>query len=520
MYASMTDATSIVSQKLCINKRLTNLRLAELRLPVAKQLKVGTADGAHAASRKIGFPVVIKPVRGNKGHAVTAGIESPELVAEAFIKAHESGSDVLVEKFIPGDDYRLLVVGGKYVAAVKRIPPAVTGDGVSTIEMLIDKLNEDPYRDRFRGFPVEKDEELARILHEAGLTADDVLERGRGLMLRSAANVSTGGIPIDVTEQVHPDNREMASRSASAVGLNVAGVDFVTTDISKSYRKVGGAIIEINARPGLDIHIWPKIGKSRNVTADILKIVYPEDNNGRIPIVAVAGDKGIGAPARSLDMILRGAGRSVALVLREHSYLNGKSADMSNSQREKAVRVMLRDPEVETLVSTVSLRRAASRGLALEQCTLTIIMDKKLEDKTEQFYDGLNVVERATSHCFVVGANNTPVINKIKAAEKRRLIMVSEHFNDPILQSHLSDGQTAVTTIWNDGGVRTLLLSGADVVASFNTDPIFSRENRLRKKRLTKGLMYAIAAAHGLGMSGPEIERAFNNAPTIIPDLH
>jgi cyanophycin synthetase len=519
MYASMTDTTSIASQKICLNKRQSNLRLAELRLPVARQIKVGTVDGAHAASKKIGFPVVIKPVHGNKGHAVTAGIESPELLGEAFLKAHKSGSDVLVEKFIPGDDYRLLVIGGRFIAAVKRMPPIITGDGQSTIEMLIDNLNKDPYRDYFRGFPVDKDEEVTRLLQKAGVSKDDILERGRSVALRSAANVSTGGIPIDVTEQVHPDNREIALRSAAAVGLNIAGVDFMTTDISQSYRKVGGAIIEVNARPGLDIHIWPKIGKSRNVAADVLRLVYPGDNNGRIPVVAVAGDKGIGAPARSLDMILRGSGRSVALVLRKHTYLKGKPADMSKSQQAKAVKVMLRDPDVETLVSTISLRRSAFRGLVLDQCTLSIIMDKELEENTDLFHDGVDIIVRATTHCFVVGAGNTLAINKIKKADNRRLILVSEHFNNPTLQSHLSEGKTAVTTNWKDGKIRILLLSGAEILASLNTDLSSSRYSRLRKKRLTKGLMYAIAAAHGLGMSGPEIEHALNNAPRIIPDL-
>jgi cyanophycin synthetase len=519
VYASMTDTTSIVSQKICINKHQTNHRLSELRLPVAKQRKVGDVDAAHAASKQIGFPVVVKPVKGKKGYAVTAGITSPELLAEAFFKAHKSGADVLIEQFIPGDDYRLLVIDGKFRAAVKRIPPSVTGDGVSTVEALIDQLNEDPYRDRFRGFPVKKDGEVARHLQEAGVSLDDVLEQGRIIALRSAANVSTGGIPIDVTEMVHKDNREMAERSAAAVGLNIAGIDFITADISQSYRKTGGAIIEINARPGLDIHVWPRIGKSRNVAADVLGLIYPGNSNGRIPVVAVAGDKGIGAPARSLDMILRGSGRSVALVLREYSYLNGKPSEMSKSQQKRAFRTMIRDPDIEALVSTVSLRRAANRGLILEQCTLSIIMDKMIEKNTEQFYHGLNIIERATTHCFVVGAGNILVINKLKIADKRRLIMVGDHFKDPTLQSHLADGKTAVTTKWRNGGRIIVLLSGANVLASIKEDTIFSRGGRLRKRRLTKGLMYAIAAAHGLGMSGPEIERAIVDAPSIVPDL-
>lgn len=518
MYASMSDTTSSASQKICMNKRQTNRRLKELRLPVAKQVRVGSVDGALKAATTLGFPIVIKPVKGKKGHAVTAGIQSPDLVPDAFKKAHKGGSDVLIERFIAGDDFRLLVVGGKFIAAVKRLPPTIKGDGESTVEMLIDRLNADPYRDRFRGFPVKKDAEVSHLLNQAGVTMTDVLEKDKCIALRSAANVSTGGIPIDVTDLVHPDNQDMALRSAAGVGLNIAGVDFITRDISKSYREVGGAIIEVNARPGLDIHIWPKIGVSRDITADILKLVFPSESNGRIPIVAIAGDKGTGAPARNLDMILRGSGKSVALALRRHSYLNGKPAEMSESQQNIAVKVLLRDPDVETLVSTVSLRRAAKNGLFLEKCSLSILMDRFVEEKTELFHKGLDIIERATTHCFVVGADNHLVFNKLKSIGTKRLILVSDKFNSTRLQEHLADGHSAVTTNWNDGKVRILLLSGEDILASFDTELVASPGGRFRTIRLAKGLMFAIAAAHGLGMSGPEIAYALANAPTIIPD--
>jgi cyanophycin synthetase len=311
----------------------------------------------------------------------------------------------------------------------------------------------------------------------------------------------------------------MALRSAAGVGLNIAGVDFITRDISKSYREVGGAIIEINARPGLDIHIWPKIGATRDITSDILRLVFPSNSNGRIPIVSIAGDKGIGAPARYLEMILRGSGRSVAMALRNHSYLNGNHAELSASQQRKAVKVLLRDPEVETLLCTVSLRRVAKNGLCLDQCSLSILMDKFFEENTELFHKGLDVIKRATTHCFVVGAENHFVFNKLKSVRNKRLILVSDHFNSTRLKEHLANGHSAVTTNWSNGKVRILLLSGKGILASFDTDVVASRDGRLRKMRLAKSLMYAIAAAHGLGMSGPEITQVLTNAPSIIPDV-
>ncbi|MEJ2692302.1 MAG: ATP-grasp domain-containing protein [Candidatus Thiodiazotropha sp.] len=518
MYASMSDTTSSTSQKLCANKRQTNRRLKELRLPVAKQMKVGSIDEAQAAAKTIGFPIVIKPVKGKKGHAVTAGIETPDIIPDAFKKAHKQGSDVLIEKFIAGDDHRLLVVNGKFLAAAKRLPPTILGDGTSTVDILIDRLNADPYRDRFRGFPVDKDAEVSRLLHQAGLSLNDVLEKGRSLALRSAANVSTGGTPIDVTDLIHPDNRDMALRAAAGVGLNIAGIDFITRDISKSYRELGGAIVEINARPGIDIHIWPKVGTPRDITSDILRLFFPSGSNGRIPTVAVAGDKGIGVPARNLDKILRGSGKSVALVLRNHSYLNGSPSEMSRTQQRNAAKLLLRDPSVETLVSTVSLRRAATNGLLLEKCSLSILMDKFIEEKTELFHKGIEIIERATTHCFVIGANNHLAFNKLKRSQGKRVILVDDNLNNTKLQQHLAEGHSAVTTSWRNGKLSIILMSGEAILGSFPADSVVSRGSRSRKISFTRGMMFAIAAAHGLGLSGPEIVNALNSSQTIASD--
>jgi cyanophycin synthetase len=192
IYASMSGTTSSTAQKICSDKRQTNRRLTELRLPVARQIKVGTLEAAYIAAEKIGFPLVIKPVKGKKGKGITAGLTSAEGIKDAFERAHKSGSDVLVERFIAGDDFRLLVIGGRFVAAVNRQPPCITGDGKSTVATLLDRLNEQPYRDGFRGFPVEKDAEFYRLLEQAGLTMSDVPDAGQTVILRSAATGACG----------------------------------------------------------------------------------------------------------------------------------------------------------------------------------------------------------------------------------------------------------------------------------------------------------------------------------------
>ncbi len=504
IYSSMTGATSVAAQKVCADKYLTNRRLAELRLPVPQQIKVGSAAGARAAAARLGLPVVIKPLNGNKGGGVTAGLENLAGVEAAFGRAHRERADVVVERFIPGGDHRLLVVGGKFTAALTRRPPSVTGDGERSVDALIDELNADPRRDGFLRFAVAKDEELARLLRHAQLSLASVLDKGRTLFLRSAANVSTGGVAIDLTDRVHPDNRRMAERAAAGVGLDVAGIDFMTTDISRSYREVGGAIIEINARPGLCMHTWPEVGTGRNVAGAVLNLSYP-DHNGRVPVVAVAGDRGTGVVARRLDAILRHAGRAVALALRQQAAINGVSEPLSEKLHNKAPLTLLRDPQIDTLVCTVSLRQAARGGLLLERCALTVFVERALGGAAALFQTGLGVMQRATSDCFVVSSADLAALNQLREVGARRLILVADRLDDPALQAHLAAGHTVLSPLWIAGEERIAVRSGADASAHFAA-PVDAASGRRERDR--KRWMFAIAAALGLGLSSAEIERA------------
>lgn len=517
VYSSMTNSTSVTAQKVCADKHLSHRRLAELRLPVPEQAKVSSSKAAHAAADKMGFPIVVKPLSGKKGGGVTAGLNSHEFIDKAFERAHHSGADVIIERFIPGADHRLLVIGGKFVAALTRLPPAITGDGESTVAQLIERLNANPYRNGFLGFKVEKDLELRRLLQQANLSMDSILDSGRTVALRTAANVSTGGTSIDLTEKVHPDNREMAERAAKGMGLDVAGIDFMTTDIAKSYREVGGGIIEINARPGLCMHTWPEIGQGRNVAGEVLKLFFPPGHSGRVPVVAVTGDRGTGTVARYLEAILRGAKRHVALSLREQAFVNGISAELSEKQQAKAALTLLGDPDVDTLISTVSLRKAAQRGLQLEHCHVAIIIDKSLEGEAELFQTGLDIIQRATSDYFVLSSANHAVLEHLCHTNREQFILVNQRINDPVLQSHVNAGYKAVSTMWIDGETRIVLLFDQTIIASFPAKDTSSlRAQRNNKTRLLQRKMFAIAAAFGLGLSPKAINKALNTLPNIV----
>ncbi|MCC6439413.1 MAG: ATP-grasp domain-containing protein, partial [Rhodanobacteraceae bacterium] len=258
--ATVTGKTSHIAVELASDKEETNKILGSLGLPVPRQELVQSVEGAQSAARRLGFPVVTKPYNGNHGRGISIRLTSPEEVAEGFAKAREHSRSVIVETFLEGDDHRLLVVNGELVAATRRTPGHVVGDGVHTIAQLVEEVNTDPRR----GVGHEKvltklelDAQAEMMMARVEMTAASVPEKDRIIYLRSTANLSTGGTATDVTDIIHPDNRDMAIRAIRAIGLDVGGVDFLSTNIAESYKSIGGGICECNAAPGFRMHVAP-----------------------------------------------------------------------------------------------------------------------------------------------------------------------------------------------------------------------------------------------------------------------
>ncbi|MCW5579265.1 MAG: acetate--CoA ligase family protein, partial [Dokdonella sp.] len=271
--ATVTGRTSHIAVELASDKEETNKILASLGLPVPRQELVQSAEQAVRAARRIGFPVVTKPYNGNHGRGISIRLTSDEEVAAGFAVAREHSRSVIVETFLEGDDHRLLVVNGELVAATRRTPGHVVGDGVHTVVELIDIVNQDPRRGVGHEkvlTRIELDAQAAQMLDRAGLTAQSVPEAGRIVPLRSTANLSTGGTATDVTGVIHPDNRDMAVRAVRAIGLDVGGVDFLSTNIAESYRSIGGGICEVNAAPGFRMHVAPSEGESRDAAGPVI----------------------------------------------------------------------------------------------------------------------------------------------------------------------------------------------------------------------------------------------------------
>src|ERR1700732_2220586 len=276
--ATVTARTPHISVELASDKEETNKILATLGLPVPTQELVQTEAAAVRAARRIGFPVVTKPYNGNHGRGISIRLTTDDEVTQGYLVAREHSRSVIVETFLEGDDHRLLVVNGELVAATRRTPGHVVGDGSHTIAQLIEIVNQDPRR----GVGHEKvltrlelDAQAQKMLAHAELHADSIPTLSQIVYLRSTANLSTGDTATDVTDVIHPDNREMAERAVRAIGLDVGGVDFLSKNITESYRKIGGGICEVNAAPGFRMHVAPSEGRGRDVAAPVVAMLFP-----------------------------------------------------------------------------------------------------------------------------------------------------------------------------------------------------------------------------------------------------
>jgi cyanophycin synthetase len=293
--ATVTSETRHIAVEIASDKEETNKILGDIGLPVPRQRLARSAEEAARAAERLGYPVVVKPLDANHGRGVSIDLRNGDEVRAAFERAREHARTIIVETFLTGFDHRMLVVNGELVAVAKRVPGHVIGDGSHTLAELVELVNADPRR----GIGHEKvltrlefDAQANGIMTAKGVTKDTVLADGEVFYLRLTGNLSTGGTAIDLTDSVHPDNREMAIRAALAIGLDVAGIDFISPDITKSHRDVGGGICEVNAAPGFRMHVAPTEGKPRDVAGPVMSMLFPQGAPSRIPIAAITGTNG------------------------------------------------------------------------------------------------------------------------------------------------------------------------------------------------------------------------------------
>ena len=449
IYSSFTANTGFAATRLARNKRLTNRSLGRVGLPVARQVRAKSPTAALRAAEAIGYPVVVKPLRGKQAGGVMVGIRNAHQLTAALESAQLAESKFLVEKHHAGHAHRLLVVGGRFIAALKFTAPRVSGDGRRTIGELVAELNRDPMRDGVRQFPVNFDAELDWDLAAQGFSRSTVLERSKSVPVRLAENVAIGGTHTDVTAEVHPDNQRMAELAAQTIGLDVAGIDYVTRDIGQSYRRVGGCILEVNARPGLCMHVLPRYGNSQNVGAAVLDLFFdPEDDypqrQGRIPTAVVLGQRGTTSIAGRLAGALRETGHSVGLATKKGVQINGHEVTADPKRTRAASRRLLRDPSVEVGVFSISPARVYRRGLHLDRCTVVVLSDAQAPDDLETMQDAIRVAGSAAEQLIVVSEQNEQALPALAQVNRERIVIACRDRDSLVAARHLTLGGSIV----------------------------------------------------------------------------
>jgi cyanophycin synthetase len=376
IWAAETDRTSAVAESIAQDKELTKSLLDTIGIPVPKGISAATAEAAWAAAQELGLPVVVKPRRGNQGRGVSVRLTSRESVLAAFANAIPGEEEVIVERHIEGADFRLLVINGRLIAAARREPPQVVGDGLRTIRELVAIENLDPRRGDDHSTSLSKmrlDEIACEILAEQGLTVDSVPAVGQTVVLRRNANLSTGGTAADVTDSVHPDVARAAIEAAQMIGLDVAGVDVVALNVEEPLEVTRGAIVEVNAAPGLRMHVEPSSGKGRPVGAAIIDSMFAPGDDARIPVVAVTGTNGKTTTTRCIAHLLRQRGLRVGMTCTDGIYVEGRRIDTGDCSGPKSARTVLAHPRVDAAVLETARGGMLREGLGFDWCDVAVV---------------------------------------------------------------------------------------------------------------------------------------------------
>jgi cyanophycin synthetase len=454
--AAEMDLTSAISEAIAQDKQLTKRLLAAAGVPVPGGRPVSDAEDAWKAACDIGLPVVVKPNDGNQGKGITVNIANKEDLLKAYAAAREFRDDILVERYLPGNDFRLLVVGDKLVAAARRDPPKVLGDGVHTITELVDLVNLDPRRGSGHSTSLTKirfDDIARACLASQGFDANSVPLKGQRVNLRNNANLSTGGSATDVTDDVHPDVAARAVAAAHMVGLDICGVDVVCDSILRPLEEQGGGMVEVNAAPGLRMHLTPSFGKGRDVGGAIISTMFKTGQNGRIPIVAVTGTNGKTTTVRLISHLLTRNGMCVGMTNTDGVYVGGATIDTGDCSGPKSARSVLLHPDVDAAVLETARGGVLREGLAFDRCDVAVVTNVGSGDHLGLNYittvDELAVLKRvivqnvSPKGAAVLNAADPNVASMAGKCKGSVIFFTADKFH-PVMATHRAQGQAVV----------------------------------------------------------------------------
>ena len=454
--AAEMDVTSTIAEDIAQDKELTKKLLDAAGVPVPLGCEVKSPEAAWTAACDIGLPVVVKPKSGNQGKGVTVNINSREHLMAAYAAAAEFDDEILVERFLPGNDFRLLVVGDKLVAAARRDPPNVVGDGVHSIRQLVETVNKDPRRGSGHATSLTKirfDDIALTCLASQNLNADTIPPKGQRVNLRNNANLSTGGTATDVTDDVHPAVAERAVAAAQMVGLDICGVDMVCDSILQPLEEQGGGVVEVNAAPGLRMHLMPSFGKGRAVGEAIINSMFAANDNGRIPVVAVTGTNGKTTTVRLISHLLAHSGLRVGMTNTDGVYVNGQCIDTGDCSGPKSARNVLAHPDVDAAVLETARGGMLREGLAFDRCNVAVVTNVGSGDHLGLNYitsvQDLAVLKRvivqniADKGVAVLNAAD-PIVAAMAVHCKGTVTFFTADRNHPVMATHLAQGKRAV----------------------------------------------------------------------------
>lgn len=527
IWAAEVDATSAVSESIAQDKDLSKRLLQSAGVPVPIGRPVDSLDDGWEAALDIGLPVVVKPVDGNQGKGVTVNVMTREHFEMAYKAAEDIGTP-MVEKFLPGSDYRLLVVGNTLVAAARRDPPQVSGDGVHTVRELVDEVNKDPRRGDGHATSLTKmrlDDIAIERIKQQGLEPDSVPAKGQRVILRNNANLSTGGSATDVTDDVHPEVAQRAIAAAQIVGLHVCGVDVVAESVLRPLEEQSGGIVEVNAAPGLRMHLSPSYGKGRNVGKAVIQSIYGPDKNadGRIPVVAVTGTNGKTTTARLITHLFATSGMTVGMTNTDGVYVDGRQIDSGDCSGPKSARNVLMHPDVEAAVLECARGGILREGLGFDRCAVAVVTNVGAGDHLGMNYletpEDIKrvksvIVQNVSPEGYAVLNAADPLVASMAPLCPGKIIYFCADRHLPLMATHRAQGK------------RCVFVDEGAIVAS---DGAWRESIPLRDVPLTRGgqlgfqvenAMAAVAAAWGAGLAWDAIRRglaSFNsdgdNAP-------
>ncbi|GGI55959.1 cyanophycin synthetase [Winogradskyella haliclonae] len=521
--ATVTSETSSIGVELACDKEDTKYLLEQAEVEVPRGDIIRRERSLEEACRYVGFPLVIKPIDGNHGRGITVDIQNYDDALVAFRHAKDSSRSgaIIVEKFITGDDYRLLVINNKLVAAAIRTPAHVIGDGKSTIQELIDKVNSDPRR----GYGHEKvltqittNELTQKLIADAGYTLDSIIAEGEKLILKDTANLSTGGTAEDVTDIVHPANVSMAERISKIIDLDICGIDVMTTDITKPLSETGGAVLEVNAGPGFRMHLAPTTGLPRNVAAPVIDKLFPQKGDtGRIPIIATSGTNGKTTTTRLIAHIAKMKGYRVGYTTSDGVYIQNRLLMTGDCTGPASTEFVLKDPTVNFAVLECARGGLLRAGLGFKKCDVAVVTNVAADHLGLK---GINTIEQLAKVKAVVPETVLPDGYAILNADDDLVYDMRRNVECNVALFSMDENNPRIKALQRLNGITAVYESGFVTICRGEWKMRIMKAENIpltyggKAKFMIQNVLAAVLAANIQGISNEDIKAGLE---TFIP---